>query len=137
MLFCDFAATHAAPEMGVPLEKQRWWTWAKRQNSTYRPASPLTEQQMHMRVMDIKENMTSTYSKPTLTSCLNLFLETDQSPTDPWAGPLHALPTIARQYFLLFLKFYDPEARTLKVQPSPLLYGPACAAIPIAGRCRN
>lgn len=30
-----------AEEMGVPLERQRFWKWAQRQNSTYRPAQVL------------------------------------------------------------------------------------------------
>ncbi|CAH1429289.1 unnamed protein product [Lactuca virosa] len=31
-----------ARELGVPLECQRFWTWAKRQNHTYHPYRPLT-----------------------------------------------------------------------------------------------
>lgn len=29
-------------EFGIPVESQRFWVWAKRQNSTYRPSRPLT-----------------------------------------------------------------------------------------------
>ena len=30
-----------ADQMGVPLERQRFWRWAQRQNATYRPAQVL------------------------------------------------------------------------------------------------
>ena len=29
--------------MGIPVECQRFWVWAKRQNHTYRPNRPLNE----------------------------------------------------------------------------------------------
>ena len=32
-------------EFGIPVESQRFWVWAKRQNSTYRPSRPLTLQE--------------------------------------------------------------------------------------------
>lgn len=31
-----------AKEFGVPVQFQRFWLWAKRQNHTYRPNRPLT-----------------------------------------------------------------------------------------------
>lgn len=31
-----------AKEFGVPVQLQRFWIWAKRQNHTYRPNRPLT-----------------------------------------------------------------------------------------------
>jgi ubiquitin carboxyl-terminal hydrolase 7 len=34
-----------AKELGIPVECQRFWLWAKRQNHTYRPNRPLTEQE--------------------------------------------------------------------------------------------
>ncbi|ONM37533.1 Ubiquitin carboxyl-terminal hydrolase 13 [Zea mays] len=32
-------------EFGIPVECQRFWVWAKRQNCTYRPSRPLTSQE--------------------------------------------------------------------------------------------
>ena len=32
-------------EFGIPVESQRFWVWAKRQNSTYRPSRPLNMQE--------------------------------------------------------------------------------------------
>jgi ubiquitin carboxyl-terminal hydrolase 7 len=34
-----------AKMMGIPVQSQRFWLWAKRQNQTYRPNRPLTEQE--------------------------------------------------------------------------------------------
>lgn len=34
-----------AKEFGVPVQFQRFWLWAKRQNHTYRPNRPLTHQE--------------------------------------------------------------------------------------------
>lgn len=34
-----------AKEFGVPVQFQRFWLWAKRQNHTYRPNRPLTAQE--------------------------------------------------------------------------------------------
>lgn len=34
-----------AKEFGVPVQCQRFWLWAKRQNHTYRPNRPLTHQE--------------------------------------------------------------------------------------------
>lgn len=31
-----------AKEWGIPVQCQRFWLWAKRQNHTYRPNRPLT-----------------------------------------------------------------------------------------------
>ena len=42
-----------ADDLEVPLEQQRFWTWARRQNSTYRPKSVLRAGD-ETRVMDLK-----------------------------------------------------------------------------------
>lgn len=34
-----------AKELGIPVQFQRFWIWAKRQNHTYRPNRPLTPQE--------------------------------------------------------------------------------------------
>ena len=52
MLFGDFRAL-AAKELEVPLERQRWWKWAKRQNGTLRPTSPLADADDALTVLDV------------------------------------------------------------------------------------
>lgn len=42
--FCDLQE-EVARELNVPVECQRFWLWAKRQNHTYRPNRPLTDQE--------------------------------------------------------------------------------------------
>lgn len=41
-----------AKEFGVPVQNQRFWLWAKRQNHTYRPNRPLTLQEEAQSVSD-------------------------------------------------------------------------------------
>lgn len=48
-----------ADDLEVPLEQQRFWTWAKRQNSTYRPNNILTPADDEKRVMDLKVHSTA------------------------------------------------------------------------------
>jgi ubiquitin carboxyl-terminal hydrolase 7 len=43
--FCILLQEDVAKELGIPVECQRFWLWAKRQNHTYRPNRPLTEQE--------------------------------------------------------------------------------------------
>ena len=52
MLFGDFRRM-AAEELGVPLDRQRWWKWAKRQNGTLRPTSPLADADDALTVLDV------------------------------------------------------------------------------------
>ena len=52
MLFADFRRM-AAEELGVPLERQRWWKWAKRQNGTLRPTSPLADADDAVTILDV------------------------------------------------------------------------------------
>jgi hypothetical protein len=40
-IICDFQE-EVAKEFGIPVQFQRFWLWAKRQNHTYRPNRPLT-----------------------------------------------------------------------------------------------
>jgi hypothetical protein len=40
-LHCD-VQEEVAKEFGIPVQFQRYWLWAKRQNHTYRPNRPLT-----------------------------------------------------------------------------------------------
>jgi len=37
-----FIQEEVAKELGIPVQCQRFWLWAKRQNHTYRPNRPLT-----------------------------------------------------------------------------------------------
>jgi ubiquitin carboxyl-terminal hydrolase 7 len=52
-----------AKELGVPIECQRFWLWAKRQNHTYRPNRPLTDQEE-----------AQTVTTATLSTVIRLFL---------------------------------------------------------------
>ena len=39
---CWYMQEEVAREFGIPVQFQRFWLWAKRQNHTYRPNRPLT-----------------------------------------------------------------------------------------------
>lgn len=38
----SYLQEEVAKELGIPVQYQRFWLWAKRQNHTYRPNRPLT-----------------------------------------------------------------------------------------------
>ncbi|KAH7415376.1 hypothetical protein KP509_14G040100 [Ceratopteris richardii] len=89
-----------AKELGIPVECQRFWIWAKRQNHTYRPNRPLTEFEELQSVGYLKESSNKAYNAE-----LKLFLEVNRSkdqrlPQRP--------PDRAKDDILLFFKLYDP-----------------------------
>ncbi|KAF8006885.1 hypothetical protein BT93_K1012 [Corymbia citriodora subsp. variegata] len=87
-----------AREFGVPVQCQRFWLWAKRQNHTYRPNRPLTPQEETQSVGQLREVSNKVYNAE-----LKLFLEVelglDQVPVSP--------PKKEREDILLFFKLYD------------------------------
>ncbi|WZZ22977.1 hypothetical protein YC2023_124364 [Brassica napus] len=92
-----------AKEFGVPVQLQRFWIWAKRQNHTYRPNRPLTPQEELQPVGQIREA-----SNKANTAELKLFLEVEllvERPIPP--------PDKSKEDILLFFKLYDPEKQEL------------------------
>ncbi|KAF3536325.1 hypothetical protein F2Q69_00018483 [Brassica cretica] len=93
-----------AKEFGIPVQCQRFWIWAKRQNHTYRPNRPLTPQEELQPVGQIREA-----SNKANTAELKLFLEVellDERPIPP--------PEKSKDDILLFFKLYDPEKPELR-----------------------
>ncbi|XVF24605.1 hypothetical protein REPUB_Repub13aG0141800 [Reevesia pubescens] len=88
-----------AKEFGVPVQYQRFWLWAKRQNHTYRPNRPLTSQEEAQTVGQLRE-----VSNKANNAELKLFLEVelgqDLRPVPP--------PEKTKEDILLFFKLYDP-----------------------------
>ncbi|KAM1109325.1 hypothetical protein EV1_008836 [Malus domestica] len=90
-----------AKEFGIPVQFQRLWIWAKRQNHTYRPSRPLTPQEESQSVgqcSKVSNNM------------LELFLEVEFGPN------LHPIPPPEKtnEDILLFFKLYDPEKQEIR-----------------------
>ncbi|XP_030531793.1 ubiquitin C-terminal hydrolase 12-like isoform X2 [Rhodamnia argentea] len=94
-----------AREFGVPVQCQRFWLWAKRQNHTYRPNRPLIPQEEALPVGQLREMSSKAYNAE-----LKLFLEVelglDQVPVSP--------PEKSKEDILLFFKFYNPEKGELR-----------------------
>ncbi|WOL02144.1 ubiquitin carboxyl-terminal hydrolase 13-like [Canna indica] len=94
-----------AREFGIPVQFQRFWLWAKRQNHTYRPNRPLSPQEEAHSVGQLKE-----ISNKAQNAELKLFLEVelgkDLLPLSP--------PDKTKEDILLFFKHYDPEKEELK-----------------------
>ncbi|KAI7992799.1 Ubiquitin carboxyl-terminal hydrolase 12 [Camellia lanceoleosa] len=94
-----------AKELGIPVQFQRFWIWAKRQNHTYRPNRPLTPQEEAQSVGQLREVSNKTHNAE-----LKLFLEIelglDRSPIPP--------PDKTKEDILLFFKLYDPEKEELR-----------------------
>ncbi|KAK4408376.1 Ubiquitin carboxyl-terminal hydrolase 12 [Sesamum angolense] len=81
-----FTEEEVAKEFGIPVQFQRFWLWAKRQNHTYRPNRPLTH---------LEESQTVGYLRDLSNKVQNAELRT----TDD---------------ILLFFKLYDPEKEELR-----------------------
>ncbi|XAR53555.1 Ubiquitinyl hydrolase 1 [Bertholletia excelsa] len=94
-----------AKEFGVPVQFQRFWLWAKRQNHTYRPNRPLTLQEEAQSVGQLRE-----VSNKANNAELKLFLEVelgkDLRPLPP--------PVKSKEEILLFFKLYDPSKEELR-----------------------
>ncbi|KAL2900926.1 Ubiquitin carboxyl-terminal hydrolase 12, partial [Bienertia sinuspersici] len=94
-----------AKEFGIPVQFQRYWFWAKRQNHTYRPNRPLTLAEEAQAVGQLREASNKMHSAE-----LRLFLEVeiglDLHPISP--------PDKTKEDILLFFKLYDPEKEELR-----------------------
>ncbi|XWS57102.1 hypothetical protein CRYUN_Cryun09bG0142700 [Craigia yunnanensis] len=94
-----------AKEFGVPVQYQRFWLWAKRQNDTYRPNRLLTSQEEAQTVGQLRE-----VSNKANNAELKLFLEVelgkDFQPVPP--------PEKTKEDILLFFKLYDPFKKELR-----------------------
>ncbi|GLT65310.1 hypothetical protein SLA2020_377490, partial [Shorea laevis] len=93
-----------AKEFGIPVQYQRFWIWAKRQNHTYRPNRPLTAQEEAQSVGQLRE-VYKTHNAE-----LKLFLEIERGPDLRPIPP----PEKTREDILLFFKLYDPEKGELR-----------------------
>ncbi|KAK8918564.1 Ubiquitin carboxyl-terminal hydrolase 13 [Platanthera zijinensis] len=94
-----------AKEFGVPVQYQRFWLWAKRQNHTYRPNRPLYPQEEAQSAQQLREVSNKAHNAE-----LKLFLEVELGPD------LHPIapPEKTKEDILLFFKFYDPEKEDLR-----------------------
>ncbi|MCD9642665.1 ubiquitin carboxyl-terminal hydrolase 13, partial [Datura stramonium] len=94
-----------AKEFGVPVQFQRFWLWAKRQNHTYRPNRPLTHLEEAQTVGQLRE-----VSNKVQNAELKLFLEVELGPDLRHIPP----PDKTTDDILLFFKIYDPEKEELR-----------------------
>jgi len=94
-----------AKEFGIPIQFQRFWLWAKRQNHTYRPNRPLSQLEESQSVGHLREA-----SNKANNAELKLFLEVEVTPD---LRPL-PLPEKTKDEILLFFKLYDPEKEELR-----------------------
>ncbi|XP_057422809.1 ubiquitin C-terminal hydrolase 13-like isoform X2 [Lotus japonicus] len=94
-----------AREFGIPVQYQRFWVWAKRQNHTFRPNRPLTQLEEERPVGHLREGIT----KANIAD-LKLFLEVKVG------QDLQPIPPLERtkEDLLLFFKLYDPLNETLR-----------------------
>ncbi|CAI9091428.1 OLC1v1026461C1 [Oldenlandia corymbosa var. corymbosa] len=94
-----------AKEFGIPVQCQRFWLWAKRQNHTYRPNRPLTPHEEGQSVGQLRE-----VSNKANNAELKLFLEVEMG-LDLRPIPL---PDKSKEEILLFFKLYDPFKEELR-----------------------
>ncbi|GER45747.1 ubiquitin carboxyl-terminal hydrolase [Striga asiatica] len=100
-----FMKEEVAKEFGIPVQFQRFWIWAKRQNHTYRPNRPLTPQEEAHTVGALREVSNKAHNAE-----LKLFLEVEHG------QDLHpvAPPEKSKEDILLFFKLYDPIKEELR-----------------------
>ncbi|CAN4100824.1 unnamed protein product [Withania somnifera] len=103
-LFSDFKG-EITKEFGVPVEFQRYWLWAKRQNHTYRPNRLLTHIEESQTVGQLREISNKVHNAE-----LKLFLEVELGPERRPVSP----PENAKDDILLFFKLYDPEKEDMR-----------------------
>lgn len=94
-----------AKEFGIPVQFQRYWLWAKRQNHTYRPNRPLTQPEESQSVGILRETSNKAHIAE-----LRLFLEAEYGPDHRLLPP----PDKTKDDILLFFKLYDPEREELR-----------------------
>ncbi|XP_009379676.1 ubiquitin C-terminal hydrolase 12-like isoform X1 [Pyrus x bretschneideri] len=94
-----------AKVFGIPVQFQRFWIWAKRQNHTYRPDRPLTPQEETQSVGQLREVSNKTHNAE-----LRLFLEVEFGPDLRPIPP----PVKTKEDILLFFKLYEPEKQELR-----------------------
>eukprot|EP00899_Mesostigma_viride_P017736 jgi/Mesvir1/25964/Mv20952-RA.3 len=110
MLFGEFKE-QVAKELGIPVEQQRYWTWAKRQNHTFRPTACYKSDEN--RQMSLLVQGLIMWPKPVNTketADIKLFLET---PVQVGPDVPMALPKKGPDDILLFFKLYDPVEEKL------------------------
>ncbi|CAL9077680.1 unnamed protein product [Musa acuminata var. zebrina] len=108
-----------AKEFNIPVQFQRFWLWAKRQNHTYRPNRPLTPQEEAQSVGQLREVSNKAHNAE-----LKLFLEVElglviyisEVSLIMTLYDLHPLPPPqkTKEDILLFFKLYDPEKEGLR-----------------------
>ncbi|CAK9213983.1 unnamed protein product [Sphagnum troendelagicum] len=104
-LFTQFKE-EVARDLGIPVNCQRFWLWAKRQNHTYRPNRPLNEHEESQTVGHLKDASNKAHNAE-----LKLFLEVYlPNPTQGPAVPLEK----TKEDVLLFFKLYNPEKEELR-----------------------
>jgi ubiquitin carboxyl-terminal hydrolase 7 len=94
-----------AKEYGIPLQFQRFWLWAKRQNHTYRPNRPLTPHEEAQSVGQLREVSNKAHNAE-----LKLFLEVELGPE---LCPIRP-PEKSKEDILLFFKLYNAEKEELR-----------------------
>ncbi|KAG2629395.1 hypothetical protein PVAP13_3KG431800 [Panicum virgatum] len=94
-----------AKEYGIPVQFQRFWLWAKRQNHTYRPNRPLTPHEEAQSVGQLREVSNKAHNAE-----LKLFLEVELGPE---LCPIRP-PEKSKEDILLFFKLYNAEKEELR-----------------------
>ena len=135
--FADFKRQVAA-ELGVPVERQRYWLWAKRQNQTLRPNRALSQEDEMLTVSQVRDQAVTSSKTPSIASDLNILLEVvsdaeaaagaaklsivpmvdDDFPARAVSGGaaaqcLTSPPAVPKGHAFLFFKFYNPRTETL------------------------
>ena len=96
-----------AEDKGIPAEHVRLWVMVNRQNKTVRPDQPILDPDM-----SVEEAYTKYGSRD---KCFRLWAEVaDNTEEGKAVWPELSSPVSNNASILIFLKYFDPEAQTLK-----------------------
>ncbi|GIL82845.1 hypothetical protein Vretimale_8198 [Volvox reticuliferus] len=125
--FADFKE-EVARRTGVPVERQRYWTWKRRNNATCRPDRPLTAAEEASQLVDLKdirdlprEGQGAAGAKKSLMD-IRLYLE--ELPESVSLDTVSVHQDVKQGgNVLLFFKYYDPLNETIVYRGHHVLPG--------------
>ena len=89
-------------QLQIPINQQRYWMWATRENTTYRPSKTVSPEEEETKLVELKEPQ-----RFDVRNTMNLFLES------PKLDPHGNLVSLQKADIMLFFKLYDAEKETL------------------------
>ncbi|KXZ54806.1 hypothetical protein GPECTOR_4g877 [Gonium pectorale] len=109
-----------ARRTGIPPHRQRFWTWKRRTNTTYRPDRPLTAAEEASQLVDLREIREMGGGAGAKSALMDIRLYLEELPEDPKdlqpvapVAPRGGIHAATGGHLLLFFKYFDPLKQSL------------------------